>query len=251
MKVIQAFDRHAATYETHATVQKQVAQRLLEHLLSGIPEPLQVYEILELGCGTGGFSERVHQTFPQARLTLLDASEAMLQQAAQKNWSTSALMVRASAEHYQPEQRFDLVVSNCAAQWFQDPVQDLRRYLQHLNPGGSLVFAVFVKGTLQEWHQCLNAVYLRKGLPVQVHQQGHLELADWKTWAGLSCVTDQWTLTYRDARTALRAIQMTGAAGTKVSPPISILREALREYDRRYPEGVPVTYRALFAQVRA
>ncbi|GGJ33046.1 methyltransferase domain-containing protein [Deinococcus roseus] len=240
--VADTFTRHAHTYEQHATVQRTIALRLLDFL----PASDGVHQVLELGCGTGFLSDHLYSTYSQAHLTLLDASPGMLQQMQQKPWTSKAALVHAEAEQYHPPALQDLIVSSCAAQWFRDPVADLRRYWQHLQANGQLVFSVLLQGTLQEWHTCLQETYRHHQLPIQTHQMGHLPLKAWHSWPGLQCHTETHTLTYQNALEALRAIKNAGAAGSAVHLPAHLMRDALRRYDHAYPQGVPVTYQVLY-----
>ncbi|MFU8818294.1 MAG: alpha/beta fold hydrolase [Desulfurivibrio sp.] len=74
------FDRAAATYDANADIQRRTLDLLLPHL----PPPAEVAEILELGCGTGNYTEHLLRHYPAARLTALDFSQAMLEQARSK-----------------------------------------------------------------------------------------------------------------------------------------------------------------------
>ncbi|GEM46056.1 methyltransferase domain-containing protein [Deinococcus cellulosilyticus] len=245
MNAIEAFSRHAHTYEDHATVQKRVAHRLLECL----PSSAQIREILELGCGTGHFSDLVLQKHPTAHMTLLDPSEAMLEQVRRRPWSSQVNLIQTCAEQYRPEGPQDLIVSSSAAQWFSHPIKDLKRYQQFLRPGGTLAFSVYVEGTLQEWNECVRESCKRHGLAAPAHQ-GLLSIARWQNWSDLRCFTETHTLLYPDAFQALKAIQRTGAAGSDVQLPAHVMREAIRIYGSRYPEGVPVTYQVFYGKVQ-
>jgi len=72
-EICKRFNRAAATYDNYADVQHETALEL-ERLLAGC-QPLS---ILELGCGTGGFTQIIHDLFPRASLRCLDFSEAMV-----------------------------------------------------------------------------------------------------------------------------------------------------------------------------
>jgi tRNA (cmo5U34)-methyltransferase len=107
-------------------------------------QPKAPWSVLELGCGTGNLSMYVRDTFPNARLTLVDLSADMLTQAALKLGQTGL-----PASHLNPVQsgfmelafepgQFDLVVSSMALHHLLDEEKPemYRRIYSWLKPGG-------------------------------------------------------------------------------------------------------------------
>jgi trans-aconitate 2-methyltransferase len=92
--------------------------------------------IIDLGCGTGNSTERLHQRWPDAGITGLDSSPAMLRQARasypQWNWIESTI------ENWTPSATFDLIFSNAALHWVPRHEDIFPRLLQQLAPGGAL-----------------------------------------------------------------------------------------------------------------
>ena len=74
------FDRAAATYETYAQVQADMAKALIG-LLPGHADETRKGPILEMGCGTGLLTRRIRKRFPDARLIATDAAPRMLETA--------------------------------------------------------------------------------------------------------------------------------------------------------------------------
>ncbi len=74
-RVAQAFDRAAASYDEHATLQMEVEGRLLERVAYFELEPARV---LDLGSGTGRGSRALETMFPGAEVVSLDRSPNML-----------------------------------------------------------------------------------------------------------------------------------------------------------------------------
>jgi malonyl-CoA O-methyltransferase len=70
--ISESFGRAAATYDQHAAFQRQVGHLLLDKM----PEDLTGKVILDLGCGTGYFSEILATR--GAKVVVADLSEAML-----------------------------------------------------------------------------------------------------------------------------------------------------------------------------
>src|ERR1700687_210407 len=90
--VRRSFERAAAAYEGSAVLQREVGQRLIEHLDPIRVEPVRV---LDLGCGTGQFFAPLGERFPRAQLVGLDLAHGMLLRARSRNaWWRRALDIR-------------------------------------------------------------------------------------------------------------------------------------------------------------
>lgn len=109
--------------------------------------------ILELGCGTGNLTVFVKSVFPHARLTLVDLSPEMLEQAAAKlsgqngNGPDIELVEGSFMDVTFPPQSFDLIVSSIALHHLLDPDKEALypRMFEWLKPGGLLRIADEVK----------------------------------------------------------------------------------------------------------
>ncbi|MFC9291330.1 methyltransferase domain-containing protein, partial [Streptomyces sp. NPDC057052] len=94
-----AFDHAARSYDTlvaanpgyHAHLRRS-ARRL------GLPHGGAGLRVLDLGCGTGASTAALAAVFPEARITAVDASAGMLEQAARKRWRQEVSFVHTPAE---------------------------------------------------------------------------------------------------------------------------------------------------------
>lgn len=104
-------------------------------LLARIPsaEPAVVYD---LGCGAGNVTAALVDRWPRARITGVDASTAMLAQAAralpQVQW------VHHGLADWQPPRPADVIYSNAALHWLPDHRRLFPALLAMLSPGGVL-----------------------------------------------------------------------------------------------------------------
>src|SRR5215470_10374697 len=80
-RVRRAFERAAATYDSAAALQHEVAQRMAERL--GVVR-LQPAAILDAGCGTGDALAELRTRYPAARLVGIDFARSMLLAARQR-----------------------------------------------------------------------------------------------------------------------------------------------------------------------
>lgn len=86
----------------------------LNALIGVLPE--RAHFILELGCGTGNVSMRVFEKYPQAQLTVVDLSPAMLEIARQKlNPYEGHVQYReGNFDSFQSPHQFDIIISSLA-----------------------------------------------------------------------------------------------------------------------------------------
>lgn len=160
--VRQAFERAAATYDRSAFLQREVAQRLDEHLEEMKIEPKV---ILDAGCGTGFGVPLLRARFPKARILAMDLAHGMAAQTARQHgrpagWrgmvsrlvpqASSLAAVCADLERL-PLRRdsLDMVWSSLTLQWVDLP-KALREVNRVLKPGGLFLFASLGPDTLQE-----------------------------------------------------------------------------------------------------
>ncbi|WP_321333930.1 methyltransferase domain-containing protein [uncultured Bacteroides sp.] len=119
------------------------------HLNSPTPK------ILDLGAGTGLFSQFVLEKYPQADITLLDFSEQMLTVARERfaNLKNVSFQI-ADMTTFQPQGKYDAVISSLAIHHLSDKdKQELFRKIHGLlNEGGVFVNAEQVKGSTDYIH---------------------------------------------------------------------------------------------------
>lgn len=159
LAVCSRFSASAHTYERRASVQDAVAERLCALW----PDPAGVVRILEIGCGTGLLTRRLVRDFPQAAIDAQDLSSRMVARAQEAlgvrpglAWHVGDIMALKLPGSY------SLVASSSALHWIQ-PLSALAARLHGwLVPGGRLVAAVMVKGTLKELFAARACVARRK-----------------------------------------------------------------------------------------
>lgn len=209
-QVQRSFDRAAKDYDAHAPLQREVRERLLEKLEL---VTLQPEAVLDAGCGPGGAIKPLAKRFPRAELVALDIAPAMLKQARrQKPWFRTLQTVQGDlAAMPIKDASVDLVFSNLALQWVNDPdaaFMDLRRVLRG---GGLIVFSTFGPDTLQELRDAWSVVdgFTHVNRFLDLH-----DIGDALVRAGFTEVVmdvEHFTLTYDSARDLLRDLKAIGA----------------------------------------
>lgn len=119
--------------------------RPAQELLARIPVN-EVRFATDLGCGPGNSTELLAQAWPQAHITGIDSSEAMLEQARQR--LPDCDFRQADIRSWQPEQPQQVIYANASLQWLTDHDTLLPHLVNQLAPGGAL--AVQMPDNLQE-----------------------------------------------------------------------------------------------------
>ena len=86
-------------------------------LLARIAKPTAKH-IADLGCGPGNSTELLHDVWPDAVITGVDNSPAMLEKAQQA--LPDCQFVNANISEWQPEQPLDVLYANASLQWVAD-----------------------------------------------------------------------------------------------------------------------------------
>jgi malonyl-CoA O-methyltransferase len=157
-----SFGRAAAGYDDAAVMQREVLNRMFERLNL---VKLAPQTILDAGCGTGLGALRLAERYQGSQVLALDIAAPMLQLAAsRRSWLTR--LTRRSRQRFicgdietlpLRDGSVDLVWSNLAMQWCNDPDLVFRELHRTLRPDGLLMFSTFGPDTLMELRAATNA----------------------------------------------------------------------------------------------
>lgn len=254
------FGRAATAYRRHARVQEQAGAGLLRAVLQRRPAT-RVARLLDVGCGTGLFTELLLEAFPGAHALALDLAPGMIEEARRRLDGRRVSFAVADVEAGVPAGPFELVASSMALQWTLDPAAVLRDAAGRLAPGGLLAVAVPVEGTLRELREAYAAAADALALPAWRHPGlAFHPAARWDGWARAAfddVEVEELALVERhpDARAALEAIRGVGAsdcAGRPGPAALRLLRRAVAAYDARFARrgSVPATWRLALLTAR-
>lgn len=162
-RVARAFDR-AADYDAHAGIQRETARRLADHI-AALPLPPRP-RVLEIGCGTGFLADALGGRLNAADWLMTDIAPAMVERArARFGKGAGYRFAVMDGDAPAPGERFDLVCSSLAAQWFADLPRAVSRQRALLAPGGYLALATLAEGSLAEWRAAHRACGVVAGTP--------------------------------------------------------------------------------------
>ena len=130
------FGRKLSSYNTHARIQKQMAEKLI-NLVSGEKE-----NILEIGCGTGLLTKLVSDKLSFGKYVALDIVSGCGDFINKINKNIE--FVNCDIENYiNNTEKYDLIISNASLQWIENLPDFIHKLYSKLKNGGTLLFTTF------------------------------------------------------------------------------------------------------------
>ncbi|MCY7353564.1 MAG: malonyl-ACP O-methyltransferase BioC [Lysobacter sp.] len=158
-QVRRAFARSAASYESAATLQREVESRLLESLdyyQNRSTDRAAPQVVLDVGCGPAHAAAAMQQRWPRAQVIAVDLALPMLHASGAHvgGWrplrrSVERICADAAALPI-AEGSVDLLFSNLCLQWIDDLPALFAGFRRVLKPGGLLLVSTFGRETLVE-----------------------------------------------------------------------------------------------------
>lgn len=242
-------------YAVHAGHRRRPAQELLARIGADTPDT-----VIDLGCGPGDITVGLTERWPNAHVTGIDSSAAMIEKA--KRLETDRLRFQeGDIATWEPATSPDVIFSNAALQWVPGHLDLLPRWVQQLAPGGWLAFGV--PGNFDApSHQLLREVCARRGLEDHIrHDAVYLPGQYLDLLASQGAWVDAWETTYQQVLTGPDPV-LEWTKGTALRPVLAALPEGdkrafLDEYGKlladAYPErpyGTLFPFRRVFVVAR-
>jgi malonyl-CoA O-methyltransferase len=194
----QTFNRIAASYDHYAVLQREIADRLVDRLSFFKSPPKR---ILEIGCATGYFTEKLSALYPEASITTIDFSENMLNIARKKSLKNVQFVEQDIFESAFRAGQFDAIIFNL----FPDDHANMQRLLERcyawLSLDGFLMFSTLGVDSLKELRAAFASVdeYAHVNQYIDLHIIGDMLL---KIGFFQPVMNAEWvTLTYRNLHT--------------------------------------------------
>ncbi len=164
-RISTSFSQRASSYDSHAQLQRRIADRLL----TTIPQvQAQDEVVLDLGSGTGYLMQKLG--IDRRDFIALDLSLDMLRESNVRNirgYVCADAQLLPFADH-----SFDRIVSSLSVQWCDHRQQLFAELYRTLKPQGEIHLNTLTSGTLSE----LNDASIRAGLGARVnHFESYLE----------------------------------------------------------------------------
>jgi malonyl-CoA O-methyltransferase len=158
--IAKSFSKAAATYDRVAVLQRAVGKKLLAQVPT---TPLAI--VVDMGCGTGYFSEALSDAAEQ--LIGIDLAEGMVD-FAKKHHQGKAMQWLCADNEQMPllDSSVDLVFSSLSIQWSENLEQLFAEVFRVLKPGGTFLFSSFGPETLKElkhaWGEVDDCVHVNR-----------------------------------------------------------------------------------------
>jgi malonyl-CoA O-methyltransferase len=215
-QVRRAFSRAAREYDAAAVLQREVCNRMLEHLDY---IKLKPSTILDAGSGTGWGTRQLAQRYPTAQLVGLDIALGMLTVAREQSGWWRKLFFNSQQSHLCADvealplagNSMGMVWSNLALQWCNDLPATFSEMHRVIKPDGLLIFSTFGPDTLKELRSAFHEVdgYNHVSRFIDMH-----DIGDMLMHSGFSePVMDMEiiTLTYADVKSIMQDLRNIGA----------------------------------------
>lgn len=172
-EIADSFSNAASYYDEHASLQKEVADRLFASL-----EPwrdiIPAGPIIELGAGTGFVTKGVIDLYPEREIEVTDLSEGMIEFCRKKFTNHENLTFQVADAEQVPEfdePHYGLTISGFTAHWFDHPARTLAKWLEITKPGGLLLASFPGNESFPKWRK-----YCQKlGLPFTANELPDVE----------------------------------------------------------------------------
>jgi malonyl-CoA O-methyltransferase len=252
-QVRRSFNIASGRYDASAVLQERVRRELLERLDLVRIEPGVV---VDLGAATGAGSQALKRRYRDSRVAAVDVAEDMLRRASRREvflrrfdrvcGDAAALPFRDAS--------VDLVFSNLALHWCNDPDRVFAECRRVLKPGGLLTFTTYGPDTLVELRRAWAAVDARVHVNrfIDMHDLGDALLR-----AGLAepvMDVERYTLTYGEVRDLMRDLKSVGAHNVNAGRPRGLtgrgaLGRMIAAYEANRVQGLlPATYEVVYGQ---
>lgn len=143
--IAQSFGQAAETYDAAAHFQQSVGRVALEKI-----PVLQPKLIMDLGCGTGFFTDVLQKKYQDSVVLGVDLSEKMLGYASIAHSGVSSWAVADAESLPFKESSVDLIFSSLAIQWCANLPSLMNEIKRVLKPEGVFVFSTLLEGSLVE-----------------------------------------------------------------------------------------------------
>ncbi|GAB3947945.1 methyltransferase domain-containing protein [Kribbella albertanoniae] len=206
-----------------------------------------VRSVVDLGCGPGGLTATLRDSWPEATIVGVDSSPQMIEAA--QEFADDRLSFELGDVHdwSAPEGSLDVIVTNATLQWIPDQLDLLPGFVKALRPGGWLAIQIPGNGNAPS-HAILRELAAKdpyaefaRDRSLRPDVPGPGDYVDVLSAEG--CVVDAWETTYfhllQGDNAVLEWVKGTGARPVLQSLPDGLRQEFEAEYGARLAEAYP------------
>lgn len=251
LRIAQSFSRAADTYDQAAYLQREIG----ECLFAKIP-PNNVDTVVDLGCGTGFFTNALLERFPTAQVCGVDIAKGMLD-FAKTQFAQSAHWVCADAESLPlRDDSIDLIFSNLAIQWCEHIDQLLSEIKRALKPGGAALLSTLGSSTLKELKQSWQLTDNRQHVNYFLSEENIKTQISNINFSDVGIVNQFKTLHYQSPVELMRELKELGAHELTQKRSAGLMgKKRFNDFLDHYKSvknesGFPATYEVIYIMLR-
>ncbi|MGM0508155.1 MAG: malonyl-ACP O-methyltransferase BioC [Fusobacteriota bacterium] len=148
--VAKNFSKGAKYYDKYADIQRIMAKKLSE-FIDEKKKKTKKLQILEVGPGTGIFTEYILERYPNAKIDLIDISSEMLNVCQKKFIKKDQInYILGDIENVSLSKKYDFIFSNASFQWINNFENLFKKLKNSLKEKGKIIFSIFGKDTYIE-----------------------------------------------------------------------------------------------------
>lgn len=152
------FEHSFPTYDSHAIVQKDMAEKLTDYVFAACGEHYP--SVLEIGCGTGFLTRHVVMDLKIKKLLINDISPEVIGYV--EKIAPYCNFLIGDMENITFDTKFDIIVSNATFQWAEDLETMIKRFYNILKPDGVLAFTTFGERNFEQMTKIANRKLMYK-----------------------------------------------------------------------------------------
>lgn len=202
--IAERFSKAVTTYTREASVQKQIADKMIDLLQNHISAPCP--KVIEFGCGTGIYSRMLLQTLRPEELLLNDLCPEMQTCCEDILKEKRVSFLPGDAERISFPNESTLITSCSALQWFESPESFFQRCSNLLHSQGYFAFSTFGKENMKEIRELTG-----NGLPYRSREE--LEAALSTHFNILHSEEEILSLSFENPMKVLYHLKQTGVNG--------------------------------------
>ena len=235
-KIIRYFNQGAVTYDSVASVQEYAAQKLASCFKDMVPQ-----QVLEVGCGTGLFSQYMVHQFPTAIFHLTDIAPEMVAACQQRFIKNNNITISCvDAEALQDKNSYDLITSNFVMHWFDDIKQGIENLTIKLSTHGKLIFSILGDNSFPEW----KVICHNNDIPVTTRQFPNITKLQ-EQFPQLQVHQETYQVVYKNAYDFLRTLKLLGGRASdrrQITTSIKKLRKIFQEHSDCFTVSYEIIY---------
>ena len=239
-KIKSSFSKAALTYDKFAEIQNIISDKMVLLLKDKL-----FHNVLEIGSGTGNYTEKLIKLNKDAKFVLIDSANPMMEQAKKKllKYKIKANFIVMDAENITnnqfPSNYFDLITSNSTLQWFSDLNKFFSKIYHILASNGIFLFSYCGHKTYIQLNTALKKYYKQEKIQlpaVRFLSKEKIKNLIKKIFS--NCKIEEYKIKreYNDLYSLLQKIRQCGEYGYGLGQKSGLTRSSLEKIEKIYKD---------------